>query len=171
MTNTWIITTGNNDILLKSDADTERNHNNKYVRKAKLERNCPYQLKEKDIFSGKKKQTYYSLESRAIARIYGKMESAIDNILVFPLWNVFLTELQHQNIEIHEIIVLLSDQQRIFSLERREKNSPFWKDTVESKELFEQYLQNHPWTQDAKIEFLTLDPQNETLNPENKGLD
>ncbi|MGK7924279.1 MAG: hypothetical protein AB4290_03325 [Spirulina sp.] len=165
--NTWIVTTGSSDILLKSDAD--KNHKNKYVRKAKLENNCPRTLKEKEIFFGKNKEKYYSLESRAIARIYGKVEEAV-NILVFPLWDSFLARLEKDKIKLDRIIVLLSDQQHIFPPENR-KDKPFWKDTIESKELFERYLQNHPWTKEAHIEFLILDPKDEVLNPENKGLD
>ncbi|MEM9543636.1 MAG: hypothetical protein AAGA60_29605 [Cyanobacteria bacterium P01_E01_bin.42] len=161
MKNTWIVTTGNSDIWLNSTEhwDEACDRANFTIDKR------PNQPNSRNS-NNKKDSKLYFLVSRCLGLMYSNYPEAFQD-LTFPLWDLFLKYFEDNNITIHRMIVLLTDQEKIFPKQDKDNfEHAFWKDTVKCQPLFEQYLQNHNWSKDIKLDFRIL-----TLTKTSKGLD
>ena len=157
--NIWLITTGSSDIQLtnKDDWDT-------WYREIKR---SVYRLPFEPVKTGDDDQERYRLPARVLGIAYGGgFSDSIRPNLVFPLLDNFTQELNHQKIELDQIIVLTSDQDLIFSeTDRENKQCPFWQDTCGLYPILENYLNGK--FPDTAIRSLILKPQSSNLGLDN----
>ena len=157
--NVWLITTGSSDIQLtnKDDWDT-------WYREIKR---SVYRLPFEPVKTGDDDQERYRLPARVLGIAYGdRFSNSIQSNLVFPLLDNFTQELNHQKIDLNQIIVLTSDQDLIFSeTDRENKQCPFWQDTCGLHPILENYL-NEKFPH-AEIRSLVLKPKSSNLGLDN----
>lgn len=170
MKNTWILTTGSSDIQL----NTEKRWDHFYTN-AKSELSN-FQVKPQEVDKPStvenKSQKQYAVPSRVLAKVYGKDLKQHYDKLIFPLLDGFTKKLQDDEIKINRVIIILTDQDKIFppNSQKRSKRSPYWQDTCENQSFYEEYFKRNDWFQDTELSFLTLKPE---LKPEQhqKGSD
>ncbi len=160
---TWIITTGNSDIQLNTDANWKRGkglfekaRNNKPL--------CNCQGEGEDFTQPKKEKNtnFFTVAARVLGLVYQGHKDCYSD-LVFPLLDVLIKEFQDQEFP-DRVYIILTDQEKLFKTSDI-KNSPcpFWQDTCTLKPLFEWYFQTKL---KLKPDFITLQP---SVN--NRGLD
>ncbi|MBD2692128.1 hypothetical protein [Anabaena catenula] len=164
---TWIVTTGNSDIQLKNNKNWEPFYCEL------LEKGNTEISYERDIFISVEKDKVtklYPAPSRVLGIVY---EDKINNYvsdLEFPLLDTYCQYFKKKT-KLDRIIVLLSDQQRIFQNQQRDKDyCPYWQDTCTLKPILTWYFQ------DKFKDILTsqFDPERDFLylQPDSgKGLD
>jgi hypothetical protein len=136
---TWIVTTGNSDIQLKNNKNWEPFY---YEVLEKGNTEISY---DRDIFISVEKDKVtklYPAPSRVLGIVY---EDKINNYvsdLEFPLLDTYFQYFK-KNTKLDRIIVLLSDQQRIFQNQQRDKDyCPYWQDTCTLKPILTWYFQD-----------------------------
>jgi hypothetical protein len=160
---TWIITTGNSDIQLNTDANWMRGE--RLFEKAKNnEPLCNCQGESKDFANLKRENDTkcFPVAARVLGLVYQGHEHCYSD-LVFPLLDGLIKEFQDQEFP-DRVYIILTDQEKLFETSDI-KNSPcpFWQDTCTLKPLFEWYFQTKL---KLKPDFITLQP---SVN--NRGLD
>ena len=162
----WIITIGNSDVILKHD----RNWNPLY-QEVVDDLECQLFSSATPINSDDKSKGY-TVPARVLGLVYGDQPD-YEKDLDFPLLNTFSQFFADSHHLPEKIIVILTDQQHIFSEDERDcKEIPYWQDTCTLKPIITRYLQNRfPQLQeDTNIKYITLNPLPETDN-KYKGLD
>ncbi|WP_293127643.1 hypothetical protein [Microcoleus sp. bin38.metabat.b11b12b14.051] len=131
--NVWIITTGSSDVQLKN------NRWNTLCSKVRSELGTSRQFScSESEQTGKKLWRY---PSRAMGIVYGQALAKYYNDLDFPLLNSFSGYLKKEQIELNQIIVLLTDQSDVISAVNKGKPShPYWQDTCTLKPILQHYL-------------------------------
>lgn len=154
----WILTTGNSDVILKH----QKNWGNFYGE-------VTYDLECTGFASPVPKDNYnssagYTVPARVLGYTYSKQPEYFESDLSFPLLETYREYFTGKNIKLDKIIVLLTDQDRIFNQgQRLYEKCPYWQDTCTLKPLLEWYFQkNFP----CEPEFLYLTP-----NQGNQGID
>ena len=160
---TWIITTGNSDIQLNTDANWMRGQ--KFFTTAReKEPLCHCQGTGQDFIEPKKEKNtnFFPVAARVLGLVYKDHEHCYSD-LVFPLLDVLIQAFQDQEFP-DRVYIILTDQEELFKTSDI-KNSPcpFWQDTCTLKPLFEWYFQTKL---KLKPDFITLQP---SVN--NRGLD
>ncbi|MCA2691176.1 MULTISPECIES: hypothetical protein [unclassified Microcystis] len=160
---TWIITTGNSDIQLNTDANWTRGQ--KFFTTAReKEPLCHCQGTGQDFIEPKKEKNtnFFPVAARVLGLVYQDHEHCYSD-LVFPLLDVLIKEFQDKKSP-DRVYIILTDQEELFETSDI-KNSPcpFWQDTCTLKPLFEWYFQTKL---KLKPDFITLQP---SVN--NRGLD
>jgi len=131
----WIITTGNSDVILKHDRNWENfqkkiRDNLEYTQSFKLSK-----IKEND------KQAGYNAPARVLGLTYENQPDFYDSDLNFPLFNTFSNYFEDNNIKLDKVIVLLTNQENIFSSDQRTTETiPYWQDTHTLKPIIEWYF-------------------------------
>ncbi|MDB9430687.1 hypothetical protein PN482_17760 [Microcystis aeruginosa CS-555/01A07] len=160
---TWIITTGNSDIQLNTDANWTRGQ--KFFTTAReKEPLCHCQGTGQDFIEPKKEKNtnFFPVAARVLGLVYQDHEHCYSD-LVFPLLDVLIKEFQDKKSP-DRVYIILTDQEELFKTSDI-KNSPcpFWQDTCTLKPLFEWYFQTKL---KLKPDFITLQPSDK-----DKGLD
>jgi hypothetical protein len=151
--NVWLVTIGNSDVRLTDDeswSDWLSQIKNSLYR-LRFE---PVRAIEEDGEDGEP----YRLPARVLAIAHDRLPDQVQPYLSFPLLQNFTQKLKAEDIQIDRIIVLLSDQENIFSESEREtKRCPYWQDTCQLYPILEDYL-GHQFP-DAIVEPLLLQPK------------
>jgi hypothetical protein len=160
---TWIITTGNSDIQLKTDANWMRGE--RLFKKARNNKPlCNCQGEGEDFANLKRENDTkcFPVAARVLGLVYQDHEHCYSD-LVFPLLDGLIQEFQNKKSP-DRVYIILTDQEKLFKTSDI-KNSPcpFWQDTCTLKPLFEWYFQTKL---KLKPDFITLQP---SVN--NRGLD
>ena len=160
---TWIITTGNSDIQLNTDANWMRGE--RLFKKARNNKPlCNCQGEGKDFANLKRENDTkcFPVAARVLGLVYQGHEHCYSD-LVFPLLDGLIQEFQNKKSP-DRVYIILTDQEKLFKTSDI-KNSPcpFWQDTCTLKPLFEWYFQTKL---KLKPDFITLQP---SVN--NRGLD
>lgn len=161
---TWIITTGNSDIQLNTDANwtrgkglfTEAKNNEPLC-------NCR-QKKGKDFIELKREEhtNFFPVAARVLGLVYQGDKDCYSD-LVFPLLDVLIQAFQDQEFP-DRVYIILTDQEKLFKTSDIKNSScPFWQDTCTLKPLFEWYFQTKL---KLKPHFITLQPSDK-----DRGLD
>lgn len=154
----WILTTGNSDVILKH----KKNWGNFYAE-------VSYDLECTGFASPVPKDAFdntagYTLPARVLGATYSQKPEYFDADLSFPLLDTYREYFVKKNINLDKIIVLLTDQNRIFNQDQRLlEKCPYWQDTCTLKPLFDWYFQKNL---NCEPEFLYLTP-----NQGNQGID
>lgn len=160
---TWIITTGNSDIQLNTDANWMRGKG--LFKKAKNnEPLCNCQGEGADFANLKRENDTkrFPVAARVLGLVYQDHEHCYSD-LVFPLLDVLIQAFQDQEFP-DRVYIILTDQEKLFETSDIKNSScPFWQDTCTLKPLFEWYFQTKL---KLKPDFITLQP---SVN--NRGLD
>ena len=160
---TWIITTGNSDIQLNTDANWMRGKG--LFKKAKNnEPLCNCQGEGADFANLKRENDTkrFPVAARVLGLVYQDHEHCYSD-LVFPLLDVLIQEFQDQEFP-DRVYIILTDQEKLFKTSDIKNSScPFWQDTCTLKPLFEWYFQTKL---KLKPDFITLQPSDK-----DRGLD
>ena len=160
---TWIITTGNSDIQLNTDANWMRGE--RLFKKARNNKPlCNCQGEGEDFANLKRENDtkYFPVAARVLGLVYQDHEHYYSD-LVFPLLDVLIEKFQDQEFP-DRVYIILTDQEKLFKTSDIKNSScPFWQDTCTLKPLFEWYFQTKL---KLKPDFITLQP---SVN--NRGLD
>ncbi len=137
--NIWIVTTGNSDVILRND----KNWVKEFYPLAKDELDCK-KFSQPDPIDKDNKQLGYTAPARVFGQVYGNQAEYYKSDLDFPLFNTFSKYFQDNNIELDKIIILLTNQEKIFfEKEARSKQSPYWQDTHTLKPIIKWYFQKN----------------------------
>ncbi len=138
MATVWIVTTGNSDVRLDSNAskafNTLKDDPKKPEKREALgtrNKSRPEEIKDK--------RGGFSLAARVLGIVYGDAIATNWNYFKFPLLDGFYQELEKKKINPDRIIILLTDQAAIFE-DRNDPDSPYWKDTCTLQPIFEKYF-------------------------------
>lgn len=154
----WIITTGNSDVLLKKDKNWGSLYSEVRDYLDCTEFASPTQ---KDPYN---KEAGYTVPARVLGRVYENQPDYYESDLKFPLLDTYYQYFGEQSIKPERIIILLTDQSQIFNPDKLiYEKCPYWQDTCTLKPLLEWYLQEKF---DCQLEFLYLAPKNGS-----KGID
>jgi hypothetical protein len=156
---TWIVTTGNSDIQLKTNVNWESLYEE--VRYNSPIADCDQFLSlERD-----KKSNLFPAPARVLGLVY-RNQLDKDEDLAFPLLDTFLKEFKKETLSYPtKIIVLLTDQEKIFSEDKRiDERCPYWQDTCTLEVLFKRYFEKEF---EVSPLFLYLQPEPD----KGKGLD
>lgn len=160
---TWIITTGNSDIQLNTDANWTRGQ--KFFTTAReKEPLCHCQGTGQDFIEPKKEKNtnFFPVAARVLGLVYQDHEHCYSD-LVFPLLDVLIQAFQDQEFP-DRVYIILTDQEKLFKTSDIKNSScPFWQDTCTLKPLFEWYFQTKL---KLKPDFITLQPSDK-----DRGLD
>jgi hypothetical protein len=160
---TWIITTGNSDIQLKTDANWMRGE--RLFKKARNNKPlCNCQGEGEDFTKPKKEENTkcFPVAARVLGLVYQGHEHCYSD-LVFPLLDGLIEKFQDKKSP-DRVYIILTDQEELFKTSDIKNSScPFWQDTCTLKPLFEWYFQTKL---KLKPHFITLQP---SVN--NRGLD
>ncbi|MDJ0697201.1 hypothetical protein [Mastigocoleus sp. MO_188.B34] len=162
----WIITIGNSDVILKHD----KNWNPLY-QEVVDDLECQLFSSATPINSDDKSKGY-TVPARVLGLVYGNQPD-YEKDLDFPLLNTFSQFFADSHHLPEKIIVILTDQQHIFSEDERDcKEIPYWQDTCTLEPIITRYFQDRfPQLQeDTNIKYITLNPLPGTNN-KHKGLD
>lgn len=132
----WIVTTGNSDIILKHD----KNWSNLYGEvSSDLEASFSSVTKVNPLDSS----AGYTVPARVLGSVYSNQTEYYCD-LRFPLLDTYCQYLDEKNIKIERIIILLTDQSKIFNQDQIfNEKCPYWQDTCTLKPLFEWYFQHN----------------------------
>ncbi len=162
---TWIITTGNSDIQLKTDANWMRGE--RLFKKAKNNKPlCNCQGEGEDFANLKRENDTkcFPVAARVLGLVYQDHEHCYSD-LVFPLLDVLIKEFQDKKSP-DRVYIILTDQEELFKTSDIKNSScPFWQDTCTLKPLFEWYFQTKL---KLKPDFITLQPSDKDRG---RGLD
>ncbi len=161
----WIVTIGNSDIILKHD----QNWNTLY-QEVVDDLECPLFASATRINPDDKNKGY-TVPARVLGYVYGN-QADYHQDLDFPLLNTFyqfFADSQYPK----KIIVILTDQQEIFSEDERVyKDIPYWQDTCNLQLILARFFQEKfPELKEGKhIQYMTLSPKPDDTT-KYKGLD
>ncbi|MFP4413263.1 hypothetical protein [Coleofasciculus sp.] len=153
--NIWIITIGNSDVQLW----TKDHWTN-------LQRTVRGQLDDRGFTPTEGTDDRFLVPGRVMGTVYSQSQAQdYWDDLAFPLLDNFVGLLREENIEIDQIILILTDQETLFSRsQRRSTQSAYWQDTCTLEPIVATYLK-HQLPQ-AQLKRLLLQPQSPT-----EGLD
>ncbi len=162
MATVWIVTTGNSDVRLDSNASKAFNtlkDDPKKPEKREALGVCHTKFRPEKC---KIKEGEFSLEARVLGIIYGDAIATHRSYFKFNLLDGFCNEIEKNN-KPDRIIILLTDQEAIFLpnhenilYNRSDSDSPYWKDTCILEPIFEHYFQGK---YGIKIEPVYLKPE------------
>jgi hypothetical protein len=151
----WIVTIGNSDVILKHE-DTWGDL--RYEADDKLECSgsdfgTAVPIDPDDQNAG------YTLPARVLGLVYEDKEEYYEEDLKFPLLDTYQKHFTTNNITIDKIIVLLTDQAKIFSTEeqRIHQRSPYWKDTCTLEPLLKWYFQKSEFNCTPEFQYFIPD--------------
>jgi len=153
--NIWIITIGNSDVQLW----TKDHWTN-------LQRTVRRQLDGRGFTPTEGTDDRFLVPGRVMGTVYSQSQAQeYWDDLAFPLLDNFVRLLRDEKIEIDQIILILTDQETLFSpSQRRSTQSAYWQDTCTLEPIVATYLK-HQLPQ-AQLKRLLLQPQSPT-----EGLD
>jgi HEPN domain-containing protein len=155
--NVWLVTTGSSDVQLTSNEDWSD-----WWQEIKK---SLYRLRFEPTRAIDDDGEPYHLPARVLSIAYDQLPSRVQPYLSFPLLQNFTQKLKAKEVQLDQIIVLLSDQDNIFPESGREtKRCPYWQDTCQLYPILENYF--HVQFPNAIVKPLLLKPQ-----PTQKGLD
>lgn len=156
MKTTWILTTGNSDIQLKTDKKWTH-----------LYSTIKSQCNRIPFTTTKGEDKRFLAPARVLGLVYSQNLEERYSDLVFPLIDGFASKFKNEGIKPDRIILLLTNQEHLFEDRAKQgKTCPYWQDTCTAQPIFEKYFQEHEWLKGAELVSLTLEP----LSGE-KGLD
>lgn len=157
MTVVWIVTTGNNNVKLKSD------HGWGDLRRRKNEQLKPCNKEFSSLIKGDDK--LFSLPARAMGILYGDTWDTHKDYFSFPLLEEFAKKLKSENKNPDHIIVLLTNQEKIFLEDSddpqydRFEDSPYWRDTSRLEVIFRKYFDREFGEGRVQFTFPVLEPR------------
>jgi hypothetical protein len=155
--NIWLVTTGNSDVQLTSNDNW-----NDWWQEIKK---SLYRLRFEPVRVIDDDGEPYRLPARVLSIAYDRLTDQVQPYLSFPLLQNLTQELKAKEIQIDQIIILMSDQENIFpEAERKTKRCPYWQDTCQLYPILEDYF--HVQFPNATVKPLPLSPKSS-----DKGLD
>jgi len=153
----WIVTTGNSDVKLTDDTGWGA------LRIKKIEQLYPC---ENDFSPSEESNSdLFALPARVMGIAYADAIETHWERLTFPLLDGFCQEFKtEKRNKPDRIIVLLTDQEAIFDINDRDRDSPYWKDTCALEPILSRYLGEK--FESVEISFVFLNPKKDK-----KGLD
>jgi len=152
---TWIITTGNSDIQLNTDANWTRGQ--KFFTTAREKEPLCHCQGEGEDFANLKRENdtkCFPVAARVLGLVYQGHEHCYSD-LVFPLLDGLIEKFQDKKSP-DRVYIILTDQEELFKTSDIKNSScPFWQDTCTLKPLFEWYFQTKL---KLKPDFITLQP-------------
>lgn len=161
----WILTTGNSDVQLKSNYNSNKWQKLYREVRSKLSNHLfePYRLKNAPA------NEPYTVPARVMGMVYSpQLDDEIFKDLHFPLLDTFINGLTGKN-QPDKIIVILTNQENVFSDDDKTNNKcPYWQDTYTLKPILEKYFQKKlpRLKSNQDIQYLELKP-----NSKEEGLD
>ena len=133
----WIVTIGNRDVILKHEDNWG---DLRYEASDKIE--CS-DFGTAERIDPDDRDAGYTVPARVLGLVYEDKEKYYEEDLKFPLLDTYQRHFTTHNITIDKIIVLLTDQAKIFSTDeqRIHQRSPYWKDTCTLAPLLKWYFQ------------------------------
>lgn len=172
---TWIITTGNSDVQLKTDDNWNTLYDEVNEQPPLSDCNEFFSI-NRDEFT-----KLYPVPARVLGLVYkDKIEIArYFQDLSFPLLDNFFDSFDCNKLEYPKtIIVLITDQTKIFKVSEQDINgdSPYWQDTCELESILEKYINLKFQDKNRHYEqliFRRLEPNINQMNQNQKsyGLD
>ncbi|XZF65453.1 MAG: hypothetical protein ACSI46_12555 [Gloeotrichia echinulata DVL01] len=160
---TWIVTTGNSDIILEHDKNWGSLYSEVRYDLECTEFSSPLPIDLKDKSAG------YTIPARVLGLVYGNQPDYYSD-LKFPLLDTYHQYFEAEKIKPERIIILLTDQTKIFQQDQMlYERCPYWQDTCTLKPLLERYFKKEfqdKFNYQPEIVYLTLTP----TNPD-KGID
>ena len=153
----WIVTTGNSDIQLTSIPEKW----DKLCKEKKaVLKPCLDNFRDKEGIS-KQKTGLYTVVARLLGVIFSDKIDEYWNYFKFPLLDGFCKKINEKSIKPDRIIILLTDQDAIFDIDKRSNHdSPYWKDTCTLEPILEHYFKDK---YDVKIESVVLQPEKDQI--------
>jgi hypothetical protein len=152
---TWIVTTGNSDVQL----ETQAHWLELYAQVSADLQYLTFNPSPSHNSYNSQKPTW-TLPARVLGIAYGNNIENFYDDLCFPLLDNFSTKLLESSPTIPDrIFYILTDQSALFPDYIYSENSPVWKDTCTLSPFFERYFQNK--FPKAKVFPITLTPQTE----------
>ena len=134
--NIWLVTTGSSDVQLTCDE-----HWNDWCQDIKK---SLHRLPFEPVRAIQDEGEPYRLPARVLGIAYDKLPNEVLSHLAFPLLKGFTRRLKEQGTQIDRIVILMSDQENIFSeAERETTRCPYWQDTCQLYPILEGYFQEH----------------------------
>lgn len=131
--NVWLVTTGSSDVQLTSDES--------WSDWWQAIKKSLYRLQFDPVRTIDDDGEPYRLPARVLGIAHDKLPDQVQPYLSFPLLQNFIQELQAKEVQIDQIIILISDQENIFSESEREiKRCPYWQDTCQLYPILEDCL-------------------------------
>ncbi len=156
---TWIVTTGNSDIILKHDKNWGSLYGEIRYDLECTEFSSPLPLDPNDKSAG------YKIPARVLGLVYSNQPNCYSD-LKFPLLDTYHQYFEAEKIKPERIIILLTDQTKIFNQGQIiYEKCPYWQDTCTLKHLLERYFQDK-FNYQPEFSYLTLTPTNS-----DKGID
>lgn len=162
MASIWIVTTGNSDVKLTSKDGWGDLRGQKNAQLKPCQKSFSHLAKDDNGL--------FSLSARALGIIYGDAWESHEQYFRFLLLEQFVKKLKDEGKSPDRIIVLLSNQEEIFSEDSEDRrydrceDSPYWRDTCCLEPIFKNYF-DREFGQD-KTEFIVL-----RLQTKEQGLD
>jgi hypothetical protein len=149
----WIVTIGNRDVILKHEDNWG---DLRYEASDKIE--CS-DFGTAERIDPDDQDVGYTVPARVLGVVYEDKEKYYEEDLKFPLLDTYQQHFTTNNITIDEIIVLLTDQAKIFSTDeqRIHQRSPYWKDTCTLAPLLKWYFQNSEFNCTPEFQYFIPD--------------
>lgn len=170
--NVWIVTIGNSDVQLKHNYEESNEWSNRSKNPEIRSKLRPHGVND---FKPSRPQNWsegdpFTVPARVMGIVYGQnLDDEVFKDLHFPLLDKFTEYLQSTK-RPDKIIVILTDQEKVFDNNNRNKKSPYWQDTCTLQPILEKYFeQNKTYPQlktNEHIHYLRLEP-----DTNKKGLD
>ncbi len=170
--NVWIVTIGNSDVQLKHNYQDSSEWSNRAKNSEIRSKLRPCRVND---FQPSRPQNWsegdpFTVSARVMGIFYGQnLDDEVFKDLHFPLLDKFTEYLQDTK-RPDKIIVILTDQEKVFDNNNRNNKSPYWQDTCTLQAILEKYFeQNNKYPQlktREHIHYLPLEAK-----PEKKGLD
>lgn len=153
MTNIWLITTGSSDVQVKDAAVWSD-----WYQEIK---SCLYDIDRRRFTPTRTVDDAgvpYRMAARVLGLVYKNLGKSIVEQLEFPLLQQLQQKLKNEQVSISQIMILISDQSRVFEEEERDSHyCPYWQDTCLLYPILADYLgQQFPT---AQITPLLLEPE------------
>jgi len=148
----WIVTTGNSDVIMTSKDDWED------LKREKKLGQVYNQFEESKLQENKDGEICFSLPARALGTLYeDKLDDEYWETLRFPLLKGFVAKLKAEGKQLSKIIMVLTNQDLIFDINKANSSSPCWQDTCKLESIFKHYFAQE--LNDIQIEPIYLRPK------------
>ena len=141
--NVWIVTIGNSDVQLKHNYEESNEWSNRSKNPEIRSKLRPHGVND---FKPSRPQNWsegdpFTVPARVMGIVYGQnLDDEVFKDLHFPLLDKFTEYLQSTK-RPDKIIVILTDQEKVFDNNNRNKKSPYWQDTCTLQPILEKYFE------------------------------
>ncbi|YAF99236.1 MAG: hypothetical protein AB3A66_27585 (plasmid) [Nodularia sp. CChRGM 3473] len=163
--NIWIVTTGNSDVQLKHNYDKNKWQKRYRDVRSQLSNHLFEPFRPKNA----RTEEPYIVPARVMGMLYSPdLDDETYNDLHFPLLDTF-TQYLHGKKQPDQVIVILTNQENVFSKDRTDYKCPYWQDTCTIQPILENYFfEKFPRLNPKKdIKYLELKPDSKEQGLDN----